>query len=74
MRPYVPMVLNQLIVIINRVNTPKTLLENTGKGLHFILASIACYLNFNSIAYRIFPSELDAVNYVFIILQICIIV
>ncbi|XP_049816138.1 transportin-1 isoform X2 [Schistocerca nitens] len=28
-RPYIPMVLNQLIVIINRPNTPKTLLENT---------------------------------------------
>jgi len=31
MRPYVPIVLNQLIEIINRPNTPKTLLENTGK-------------------------------------------
>jgi transportin-1 len=29
MRPYVSMVLNQLIDIINRPNTPKTLLENT---------------------------------------------
>ncbi|KAK2150308.1 hypothetical protein LSH36_413g02041 [Paralvinella palmiformis] len=29
MRPYVPIVLNQLIEIINRPNTPKTLLENT---------------------------------------------
>eukprot|EP00116_Pleurobrachia_bachei_P000976 sb/3461238/ len=29
MKPYVPMILNQLIVIINRENTPKTLLENT---------------------------------------------
>nr|CAD7570636.1 unnamed protein product [Timema californicum] len=28
-RPYIPMVLNELIVIINRPNTPKTLLENT---------------------------------------------
>lgn len=28
-RPYVPLVLSQLIVIINKPNTPKTLLENT---------------------------------------------
>jgi transportin-1 len=30
MRAYVPMILNQLIVIINYPSTPKTLLENTG--------------------------------------------
>jgi len=30
MKPYVPLVLTQLIAIINRPNTPKTLLENTG--------------------------------------------
>lgn len=30
MRLYVPIVLGQLIEIINRPNTPKTLLENTG--------------------------------------------
>lgn len=29
-RPYIPLVLTQLIDIINRPNTPKTLLENTG--------------------------------------------
>ena len=29
-QPFIPMVLNQLIDIINRPNTPKTLLENTG--------------------------------------------
>lgn len=29
-RPYIPIVLGQLIEIINRPNTPKTLLENTG--------------------------------------------
>lgn len=29
-RLYIPIVLNQLIEIINRPNTPKTLLENTG--------------------------------------------
>lgn len=28
-RPYIPLVLKELIVIINRPNTPKTLLENT---------------------------------------------
>jgi len=27
---YIPLVLDQLVVIINRPNTPKTLLENTG--------------------------------------------
>uniref|UniRef100_A0A671LKG6 Transportin-1 n=1 Tax=Sinocyclocheilus anshuiensis TaxID=1608454 RepID=A0A671LKG6_9TELE len=30
MQPYVPVVLQQLVEIINRPNTPKTLLENTG--------------------------------------------
>lgn len=30
MQPYIAMVLNQLVEIINRPNTPKTLLENTG--------------------------------------------
>lgn len=33
MQPYVQMVLNNLVEIINRPNTPKTLLENTGEGL-----------------------------------------
>lgn len=32
-RPYIPLVLRELIVIINRPNTTKTLLENTGKLL-----------------------------------------
>lgn len=31
MHNYIPLFLNQLIAIINRPNTPKTLLENTGK-------------------------------------------
>ena len=30
MREYIPLILNQLVMIINRPNTPKTLLENTG--------------------------------------------
>jgi len=30
MTPYVPVVLGPFIAIINRQNTPKTLLENTG--------------------------------------------
>ena len=30
MKEFVPKVLNQLITIINRPKTPKTLLENTG--------------------------------------------
>jgi len=29
-KPYVPLVLSHLVVIINRANAPKTLLENTG--------------------------------------------
>lgn len=33
MQPYVAMVLHQLVEIINRPNTPKTLLENTGTTL-----------------------------------------
>ena len=40
MRPYVPIVLNQLIEIINRPNTPKTLLENTGKFSPVTLAPV----------------------------------
>lgn len=35
MRPYVSMILLQLIDIINKPNTPKTLLENTGAS-HFL--------------------------------------
>jgi len=31
MKLYVPLVLTQLITLINRPNTPKTLLENTGR-------------------------------------------
>jgi len=34
MQPYIVMVLNQLVEIINRPNTPKTLLENTGTWMH----------------------------------------
>lgn len=30
MQPYIPIILNQLVVTMNRQNTPKTLLENTG--------------------------------------------
>ena len=30
MQPYITMVITQLVEIINRPNTPKTLLENTG--------------------------------------------
>lgn len=32
-RPYIPLVLTQLVDIINRPNTPKTLLENTGESV-----------------------------------------
>lgn len=34
MQPYVGMVLPHLVEIINRPNTPKTLLENTGTHTH----------------------------------------
>ncbi len=37
-RSFIPLVLSKLIVIINRPNTPKTLLENTGK-LNFFFFS-----------------------------------
>lgn len=36
MHNYIPLFLNQLIAIINRPNTPKTLLENTGKKELFL--------------------------------------
>lgn len=36
------MVLNQLIDIINKPNTPKTLLENTGEFLSS--TQVACYV------------------------------
>ena len=36
MQEYSGLVLNQLIFIINRPKTPKTLLENTGKVLIFL--------------------------------------
>lgn len=42
-RPYIPLVLNQLIDIINRPNTPKTLLENT--GMYCLLNSVARQLS-----------------------------
>lgn len=38
MQPYVPMVLHQLVEIINRPNTPKTLLENTGNSSNDVVA------------------------------------
>lgn len=37
MQPFIGMVLSQLIDIINRSNTPKTLLENTGECLPVLL-------------------------------------
>ena len=38
MKEFVPKVLNQLVTIINRPKTPKTLLENTG---------LLCMFNFH---------------------------
>ena len=40
MKPFAGVILNQLIVIINRENTPKTLLENTGKFVSFCHVAI----------------------------------
>lgn len=34
MREYVPLILNPLVMIINRPNLPKTLLENTGQSIY----------------------------------------
>ena len=44
MKPYVSLVLTQLIAIINRPNTPKTLLENTGL-YDFANISVFCFLS-----------------------------
>ena len=37
---YIPLILTQLIDIINRPNTPKTLLENTGEYLCIIFSNV----------------------------------
>lgn len=39
MKPYIPLVLNQLVTIINQPGTPKTLLENTGMFCLFVIAT-----------------------------------
>jgi len=39
-KPYVPLVLSHLVVIINRANAPKTLLENTGKLLCYMFPHV----------------------------------
>ena len=39
MRPFVNMILPHLIAIINKPNTPKTLLENTGVLRYLITVS-----------------------------------
>lgn len=45
MKPYVPLVLSQLIAIINQPGTPKTLLENTGTfRLHTVFAHMFTFL------------------------------
>jgi len=41
-KPYVPLVLSHLVVIINRTNAPKTLLENTGTPSVVLLVSASC--------------------------------
>lgn len=48
MQPYIAMVLNQLVEIINRPNTPKTLLENTGIVNAQIFFRLGFRLNFFS--------------------------
>ena len=40
MQPYVSLCLTQLIEIINRPNTPKTLLENTGASNIYLLTIV----------------------------------
>lgn len=40
MQPYVGMVLPHLVEIINRPNTPKTLLENTGTHAEYLLEGV----------------------------------
>jgi len=53
MKIYIPIILNQLIIIINYPTTPKTLLENTGQLLHYSLFIYSLkYLNFYSHHYR----------------------
>lgn len=42
-KPYIPLVLTQLIEIINRPNTPKTLLENTGWCQIFLFYKLHVY-------------------------------
>lgn len=49
MQPYVQMVLNNLVEIINRPNTPKTLLENTG-GRQVWLLPPPCFLEVGFLA------------------------
>ena len=48
MHNYIPLFLTQLIAIINRPNTPKTLLENTGKAktlnISFKIISVDIYI------------------------------
>lgn len=39
-KTYIPLVLTQLIDIINNPNTPKTLLENTGKFVAILFSLV----------------------------------
>lgn len=50
MQPYVQMVLNNLVEIINRPNTPKTLLENTGERQVWLLPPLARLLEVGFVA------------------------
>jgi len=60
MKPYVPLVLSQLIGIINRPNTPKTLLENT--GLYDIgNVSELCAVKVLSVSHFPFPYLFDVI-------------
>ena len=58
MQPYIAMVLNQLVEIINRPNTPKTLLENTGKVNVHMLGFIV--LNRSRLQFNIYYSAYEA--------------
>lgn len=44
MHNYIPLFLTQLIAIINRPNTPKTLLENTGNVSNYVQVNEPLYM------------------------------
>lgn len=63
-RPYIALVLKELILIINRPNTPKTLLENTGISIAFVLTVV--------IELCLFDSALEVVN-LRVLVSVCLV-